>query len=510
MEKTKIKEYKELFDNLKNGNQYYRLGKLFSTTEKKYFYDTGTGKIFEIADRVYEVLDAIFDEDTFDAVFSLKMDEKELESALDEIVESINKENILQAPPLVEFRGPHSEALEYYLEEQMSQLTLEVTEKCNLRCKYCIYQDSHSDFHGYANRDMQFETAKKAIDFAYPRTGKNFYVAFYGGEPLLNFKVIKESMEYVKQLVEDKNYGFSLTTNATLITEEIAKYFAENEVVILVSLDGPREIHDENRVYIDGTGSFEKTASGLKMLLEAYGDMAKTNIFISMVTSGPNIEEKYDKIQEFFKNTEWLPEDITVNPSYVSYGRQEEEYEMVNCKKEKMYAANRNNDPLISWSKENGINQTQLFSAGYIQRLLYIIHRRDLSNTPMNQYYFNGCCVPGSRRLHVNVEGKFLPCERVGAVPFIGNVNDGFDLEAIKKHYVQDFMEAAVPYCKNCWAVHILYNDEQIEIRFPMMKPKEVQLKTFYSDAVKCKLVCEKEPNTGINSLVSNTYLSAA
>lgn len=64
MEKTKIKEYKELFDNLKNGNQYYRLGKLFSTTEKKYFYDTGTGKIFEIADRVYEVLDAIFDEDT--------------------------------------------------------------------------------------------------------------------------------------------------------------------------------------------------------------------------------------------------------------------------------------------------------------------------------------------------------------------------------------------------------------------------------------------------------------
>ena len=61
-----------------------------------------------------------------------------------------------------------------------------------------------------------------------------------------------------------------------------------------------------------------------------------------------------------------------------------------------------------------------------------------------------------------------------------------------------------------CYNDLILYNDEQIEIRFPMMKPKEVQLKTFYSDAVKCKLVCEKEPNTGINSLVSNTYLSAA
>ena len=61
-----------------------------------------------------------------------------------------------------------------------------------------------------------------------------------------------------------------------------------------------------------------------------------------------------------------------------------------------------------------------------------------------------------------------------------------------------------------CYNDLILYNDEQIEIRFPMMKPKEVQLKTFYSDAVKCKLVCEKEPNTGINSLVSNIYLSAA
>ena len=458
MEKE-IQKYKVLFDKLKGNNHFYRLGKLFQTSNNNYFYDMGTGKIFQLSEPTYRLLDKIFDEDDYEiAINSLAMSDIDILKSSAEIVDAVNNENILKAPEIKEFRGPHNEALEYYLCNQMSQLTLEVTEACNLRCRYCIYNESHNDFHGYTNKMMSFDTAKKAIDYAFPRTGENFYVAFYGGEPLLNYELIHKCIEYTNSIVGNKNHGFSLTTNATLITKEIAEYFAKNDVVVLVSLDGPEDIHNENRIFCDGTGSFATTIRGLKFLIEAYGkEKSLTNIFISMVTSGRNIEEKYDKIQEFFDQNNWIPEGISVNTSYVSYGRNEEEYELIGCKKEKEYAKNINNDPLLHWSIAHGYGKENqaLFSNSHIERLLHIIHRRDLSNEPMTQYYFNGCCVPGSRRLHINVDGMFLPCERVGKVPFIGNVDSGFDVEAIKKYYVHDFMKAAVPVCKNCWAAHL-------------------------------------------------------
>ncbi|HGM1125547.1 TPA: radical SAM protein [Clostridioides difficile] len=449
-------EYKTFFNKIKGDNSFYRLGKIFKTYNQYYIYDVGTGKVFSINKDIYMVLECLFDTNEFDSLFNLDLDIDSLKSALEKIKECILKENILLAPAVTCFSGPHSLALEDYLEKNMSQLTLEVTERCNLRCKYCIYQDDHNDFHTFSERDITFDIAKKAIDFTYERTDDKFYIAFYGGEPLLNFDIIKQSVEYAEQLVNDKRLEFSMTTNAVLITEDIARYLAEHKFNVMVSLDGPEEIHNENRIFKDGTGSFKYAIRGLKFLLDAYKDKPEESLSISMVTTGPNYKEKYEKIQVFFDKTKWLPK-LTVIPSYASNGRFSSDYVLPNMKDDKLYI-NKGMDPIMEWSieKQNSrYNKKSLFSNGQITQNLHVIHRRDLTEEPMKGYYFNGCCVPGSRRLHVNVKGEFLPCERVGTVPALGNVDSGFNIKNIKKYYVDDFMNEAVKYCKNCWAIHL-------------------------------------------------------
>ncbi|OMF88526.1 radical SAM protein [Paenibacillus sp. FSL R7-0337] len=478
---SKIMEFKPFFQDLKKDNQFYRLGKPFETSERKYFYDTGTGKIFQINENVYAVLSCLFDSDQFDSLLELKMENKVLIAALLEIKECIAEEHILSAPPVTCFSGPHVSALENYLEYNMNQLTLEVTERCNLRCKYCIYQESHNDFHGYNERDMTFETAKKAIDYTYPRVEEEFFLAFYGGEPLLNFKLIKQCVEYAEKLVVDKKLGFSMTTNAVLVTKEIAEYLVEHNFVVLVSLDGPEEIHDENRIFQDGSGSFKHVMRGIKYLVEAKEknrskDESGDTLYFSLVASGSNLVEKYNKIQDFFDNTEWLPKPVTVNASYVSYGRTGEEYLEPTSLEDKSYREDKSIDPLFSWSVENKRDATarnKLFSNGQMRKFLHMIHRRDIRPVPMDNYYFNGCCVPGSRRLHVNVDGNFLPCERVGSVPFLGNVDSGFDIQSIQKHYVHNFMEKSVEYCNKCWAVHLCtscyidcFDEEKVDLSY--------------------------------------------
>lgn len=455
-QKESFAEYKDFFEKIKGDNSFYRLGKIFKTSNKYYIYDVGTGKVFSIDKNIYKVLECLFYTNQFDSLFNLGLDMNSLKSALEKIKECISKENILLAPNVTCFSGPQSLALEEYLDKNMSQLTLEVTERCNLRCKYCIYQDDHNDFHKFSDRDMTFDIAKKAIDFTYERTNDKFYIAFYGGEPLLNFKLIKQSVEYAEQLVKDKTLDFSMTTNATLITEDIAKYLADHKFNVMISLDGPEDIHDENRVFKDGSGSFKYVIRGLKFLLDAYKDKPEGSLSISMVTNGPNYKEKYEKIQTFFDEAEWLPK-LTVSASYASSGRHSSDYVLPNMRDDKSYG-NKEVDPIMEWSinkQGSKYNSKSLFTNAHVQRNLHMIHRRDLVEEPMKDYYFNGCCVPGSRRLHVNVEGDFLPCERVGTVPALGNVYSGFNIDSIKKHYVNDFMNEAVKYCKNCWAIHL-------------------------------------------------------
>ena len=158
--------------------------------------------------------------------------------------------------------------LESYLENRMNQLVLQVTQKCNLRCSYCVYSGDYKN-RNHSQKEMSWETAKEAVDYLYGHSmsSEDIYISFYGGEPLLMFRLIKEVVEYVKREYCQRTVHFNLTTNGTLFTPEIVQYFIKNNIQIMFSLDGPKEVHDKNRIFAGSNrGSFEKLRDSMKMI----------------------------------------------------------------------------------------------------------------------------------------------------------------------------------------------------------------------------------------------------
>ena len=113
---------------------------------------------------VYKILECLLETDTFDSIFQLGIANEELYASLQEIKEAVQNENILQAPPVLTMVGPQTHSLEETIYGDLKQITLEITERCNFRCNYCIYSEGYESFRKFGNKDMSFDVAQKAID----------------------------------------------------------------------------------------------------------------------------------------------------------------------------------------------------------------------------------------------------------------------------------------------------------------------------------------------------------
>lgn len=466
MEAT-INGYKERFKELIADGKFSRLGRNFSTTRNKYFYDTGTGKVFRINENIDKIVSAFIKTNKFESIYELGMEEADIKSALDELFDTVDKQHILQAPPVKELFGPQVYDLDREVSKERSQLTLEVTEECNMRCKYCIYHEGNGGYREFGNRMMTFDIAKKALDSFIKNSGKEeLFVSFYGGEPLVNFKLIKECIDYCSKEYPDKNIQYTMTTNATLMTKEIAEYLAKlPRTAITVSLDGPKELHDKYRVLRGGEGSFDKTIRGLKYLVDAFGDRAGECVLMNSVMAEVN-EANLEKTEAFFEGLEWLPKGVIHTTAYVDTPDEEVDYQGVDGEREtkiRERIANNpmNYHPIGTWGTRklkdgNGSfdDVEEIAKEEFIKDLLSV-HKRFRVDEPSKIYGMNGCCVPGGRKLYVTVTGEYRICEKMGPSPAIGNVNDGIDIEKIRKEYVNDFINEAVKYCKDCWAINL-------------------------------------------------------
>lgn len=155
-------------------------------------------------------------------------------------------------------------------------LVLHLTDYCNLRCRYCFIEGNIPK--DYKRRNMTKEVIEKAIDkFSQIITDRTFLqspsIVLYGGEPLMNWKVIRYGLEYIRQSQKANRLPSKvdkiLITNGTLIIPEIAEELKKYDVMVSVSVDGPKDIHNLNRVFKDGKGSFENTLTGFRVLKEA-------------------------------------------------------------------------------------------------------------------------------------------------------------------------------------------------------------------------------------------------
>lgn len=465
---------RELF-KFKETNKIYRLGKLFITDENKYLYDTGTGKVLLLDEESYNILNCLLDEKdkTTWEEFEFSLNENKIKIA-EELNNAIIQENLFLAPPVDKlYTYNHYENLENNVNNNLEQVILELTGRCNLRCGYCIYNESYNGNRDFNNEDMTKETAKASIDYVKEHAADEISVTFYGGEPLVKFDLLKWCIEYAKDVLKDKKIAFSFTTNLTLVTDEISKYLGSvDNLTILCSLDGPEEIQNSYRKYIDGKGSFDNAIKGLRYLVEAFKDNSTNKISINGVFAPPYTFEKIEKINEFFKSLEWLPKDIDIAIDYASEGTVDDEKHLQELKKDSRYVDDNGRfiSPLWKWGKDKFTkydhlekNLGQLYDENSkdslinvnIKKSLTRIHKRQLSKTPIPVYPFNSCCVPGSRRLYINTLGDFNVCERIGLSPSIGNAYEGINLEKLRKHYVYDYSKGAVEACSKCWAIRM-------------------------------------------------------
>lgn len=335
-----------------------------------------------------------------------------------------------------------------------------------MRCRYCIYNDeiANSDFRIHTLQKMSYQIGKKSIDYALLHSSNKLSIGFYGGEPMLEFNLLKKIIDYTLDNKGEKEIHFSMTTNMTLITEEKAIYLSLiPNFSIVGSLDGPEDIHNLNRIYRNGKGSFKKALIGLKNLVNAYEIRSTKMIMINMVASSNINNGDLNSIQHFFNDLDWLPKDIVKNISYV---------------KGDFSKSNMNvnySNPIANWifkQIENNENSFEsVFSKDIIERGLLRIHKRLISSCPNAYIPFNSNCSPASRKLYVTSEGEFKICERIGQSPSIGDINIGIEINSLFKHYIDDYEKYSIVNCSNCWAIKLCpvcyslcYNSEGFDI----------------------------------------------
>jgi len=427
------------------------IGLTFATKNKKYYYDTTTGKILECGDVEYQIISKILDNER-DSLKDVIGSPEDYAIALDNIIAAIQKENVLRLSQFT--RLNIQDDYKDILNTRMDQLIIELTEKCNLRCGYCIYSEDCSKSRNFGDRDTTEDIAFRAIDYAYEHStaSDELNITFYGGEPLIRYDIMKKCLEYATKKNVGKKLYFSFTTNAVLMTKEIAEELAQYEnFSILVSIDGPREVHDLYRVDVSGKGTFDRTLRGLRYLVEAFGERAEKCIILSMVYGPPYSFEKLESIQKFFKELDWLPSGIRKEITYPTPESMTSIYRHLDSVGIK--ADRRDDSSLLTWTHNNYNKETKsgLFTSNLLEQKFLRINKRLVFDGIMDYIRLNGCCMPGQRRLYVTVDGKFRVCERIGNSPFIGDLEHGLYMDIIEKEYLFGYAEQSYEKCSKCW-----------------------------------------------------------
>ena len=443
--------FKQLFD------KSTPLCKLFRTSKKGYLYDIGTNKILACDDIEYTLLEKLIQmkvDQAIDSAFSLFNEDKFLVIS-ESLINIIEKENILSTKKASQFDlSSHFHGFEDLINTSLWILQLEITEKCNLRCEYCVYNPYYPEKRNHGNREMTLDVAFNAMDYlsTHSKNKNKIAVTFYGGEPLLRYSFIKNCVYYARRLFEQKELSFSITTNGTLLTQEMAEFFFDNKFHLTFSIDGPKDIHDDYRKDMRGRGSFEQAITGLKNAVEAFGEYSQVRLLLSMVYAPPWSEEKLNRITELWNELPSLIKRVNAMITYPSVGtipisryhdnELSEDKDMITWASEifeENYLAKKESHPIIK---------------NVLEKRLAKLYQRPIYSKPIDKYHLNGCCIPGVRKIFVTANGDFHICERMPhTAPKIGDAFSGIDIDHIKKIYIDDYSQKSIFSCSTCWAI---------------------------------------------------------
>lgn len=388
--------------------------------------DIASGSVHVVEKIVYEMIDDYekLSKDEVIDKYSKLYNEEDAKEAYEEI-DYLAKEDLLFS------EDEHFKLPRFNPQNVVKALCLHVAHDCNLRCKYCFA--SQGDFKGDRSL-MTFETGKKALDFLLQNSGnrRNLEVDFFGGEPLMNFDLVKKLVAYGREEEKkyDKHFRFTITTNGVLLNDEIEDFINENMDNVVLSIDGRKEINDEMRPTTNGKGSYDIIVPKFKELIDKRGDK---DYFIRGTFTNENLDFSED-LKHFyshgFKKTSIEP---VVTDEKEPYAIREEHLDKILNEYEKMskdYIEIRKKDKDFSFFH-------------------FII---DLSQGPCIVKRTVGCGA-GSEYVAITPQGEIYPCHQfVGEEDFLlGNVDEG-----IKNTDLRDTFKNSNVYtnedCPTCWA----------------------------------------------------------
>ena len=310
-------------------------------------------------------------------------------------------------------------------------LCLHIAHDCNLRCKYCFADTG--EYKGCRGL-MSAETGKKAIDFVIKSSGnrKNIEIDYFGGEPLMNFGVVKEITEYAKEQgkLHDKNFRFTITTNGILLNDEIQEYINENMSNVVLSIDGTKETNDKVRCRVDGTGSYDTIVPKFQKLAESR-NQDRYYVRGTFTAYNPDFAKDVIHLADLgFKQTSVEP---VVAPETEDYALTEEHIPQVFAEYEKLAE-----EYVKRWKEGNWFN--------------FFHFMVDLDQGPCAVKRLSGC-GSGHEYLAIAANGDIYPCHQfVGDERFkMGTVEDGEINKDIVK-YFEDSNIYTKDKCRGCFA----------------------------------------------------------
>ncbi|MGN0334631.1 MAG: thioether cross-link-forming SCIFF peptide maturase [Lachnospiraceae bacterium] len=310
-------------------------------------------------------------------------------------------------------------------------LCLHVAHTCNLNCSYCFA--SQGKYHG-ERALMSFEVGKRALDFLIENSGsrRNLEVDFFGGEPLMNWEVVKDLVKYARSVEKEhnKNFRFTLTTNGVLIDDDVIEFANKEMSNVVLSLDGRKEIHDLTRVDYAGNGSYEKIVPKFQKLVESRGGKG-------YYMRGTFTHANPDFTKDVFHMVDLGFTELSMEPVVAAA-----------------------DDPMALTAEDLEIvkEQYEILAKEMIKRkkegrgFTFYHYMIDLTGGPCIYKRISGC-GSGTEYMAVTPWGDLYPCHQfVGEEQYkLGDIWNGVTNESLREDF-RSCNAYARPECKDCWA----------------------------------------------------------
>ena len=399
--------------------------------------DVNSGSVHVVDDVVYDVIPVAFEaldkgieEEKLSNIVSNSLKDKypqaDLQEALAEILE-LKKEGLLGTEDIYE-----NYIIDFKKRETVVKaLCLHIAHDCNLACKYCFAEEG--EYHG-RRALMSFEVGKKALDFLVANSGNrvNLEVDFFGGEPLMNWQVVKDLVKYGRSLEKphNKKFRFTLTTNGILLNDEIIEFLNQEMSNVVLSIDGRKEINDLMRPHRGGQGSYDSIVPRFKKVAESRKQM---NYYVRGTFTRNNLDFAEDVMHLADLGFKQISVEPVVAAAEEDYALREEDIPGLLKEYDRLAVE------LLKRQKEGrGVN--------------FFHFMIDLKGGPCVAKRLSGC-GSGTEYLAVTPWGDFYPCHQfVGKEEFLmGNVDEGITRTDIRDEFKTCNVYAKEK-CRNCFA----------------------------------------------------------